>query len=131
MTRSDSKTLARETRSHARVASEGPRPTVTCRFFPERGGQAPAREGNPLACAGGIRGPTHSDYQSVAGFESKTGVKLPEDIAKMLTDQAERLSVPPMMINLFQRQTEIESTPFVYDAAAMLPRDNLSQHREA
>lgn len=74
----------------------------------------------------------HSPRLSERGsFESKTGVKLPEDIAKMLTDQAERLSVPPMMINLFQPQTEIESTPFVYDAAAMLPRENLSQHRAA
>ena len=26
--------MARETRSDARVASEGPRPTMTCRFFP-------------------------------------------------------------------------------------------------
>ena len=50
---SDSKTLARETRSPARVETcEGPRPTVKCRFF-RSAGACPARalhgEGQALA----------------------------------------------------------------------------------
>ena len=57
--------MARETRSDARVASEGPSPTVTHAVFFRSAGACPPRalecaddgEGNPLACACGIRGP--------------------------------------------------------------------------
>ena len=61
--------MARETRSHARVACEGPRPTGLGRLFGERRrtehsppygvmGGGMHGEGNPLACACGMRGPS-------------------------------------------------------------------------
>lgn len=72
-----------------------------------------------------------SDYQSVADFEDKTSVKLPEDIAELLTEQEERPSVPPMKRNLFQSQIGIEQHPFAYDDVVMLPRENLYPRRAA
>ena len=61
--------MARGTRSHAHVACEGPRSTVKGRRFFRSAGACPPRalecaddgEGNPLACACGIRGPTPYD----------------------------------------------------------------------
>ena len=46
------RTMARETRSHARVASEGPRPTVKCRFFSRSAVAYPPRA---LECADDIK----------------------------------------------------------------------------
>ena len=62
--------MARETLSHARVASEGPRPTMKGTVFYRSAGACPPRsmhgEGNPLAGACGIRGP--SPYGEGAAF---------------------------------------------------------------
>ncbi len=62
--------MARETRSHARMASEGPSPTMKGGGLDTRSaGACPPRalecadagEGNPLGCAWGIRGPKPYD----------------------------------------------------------------------
>ena len=78
-------TIAGETRSHARVASEGPRPTVIERSrgtglratgpknppFYRRARACPSpcndRGGNPLACTCGIRGATPYGDREIAG----------------------------------------------------------------
>ena len=56
-----------------------------------------------------------NDYQGVRNFENKVRVKLPEDIATMLTEskkQVKQTQPPPRMRNLFQPQSRIESSSF-------------------
>ena len=66
--------MARETRSPARMACEGPSPTMKGgRYFHRSAGACPPRalgcadasdgEGNPLACAYGMRGPKPYDEE--------------------------------------------------------------------
>jgi tetratricopeptide (TPR) repeat protein len=58
-------------------------------------------------------------YDSVADFEQQNDVKLPEDIAAILTGQ-ERISTPPMEENHFQPPCEIELRLFK-DITEMFP----------
>ena len=68
-----------------------------------------------------------NDYQSVAGFEKKADVKLPKDIAAMLSLQEEKLQTKPMEESPFQPPSGIDPRPFK-NISAMLPeqKDNPS-----
>ena len=61
-----------------------------------------------------------SDYQSITGFEKKADVKLPKDIAAMLSLQEENLQTKPMEESPFQPPSGIDPRPFK-NISAMLP----------
>ena len=49
-----------------------------------------------------------NDYQGVAGFQRKTGVELPGDVAAMLIHQVGQTLTHPVVRNLFEPQKELD-----------------------